>query len=161
MIHACKVCEAELGPWEALSCLSCDSNTRPIWSVTNSDAGVQILERGDGPLSVYDIQRGIHREFGKEVLRGSLAASISVDPRFCWAGKGLYGLYRHKLVPGPRNLAGDCQIFSLRPQRSADTSATFFFDEICGIPVSGPVIGERVNLRARSAVGWPVGLSSS
>lgn len=111
MIRACKVCGAELGPWEASSCLSCQGNTASIWSMANSDAGVRVLEREDAPLTVYDIQRGIRREFGKEVLRGSLAVSLSVDPRFCWAGKGLYGLYRHKLVPGPRNLAGIAKFF--------------------------------------------------
>lgn len=111
MIRACKVCGAELGPWEAPSCLSCQHNIPPIWRMTNSDAGVRVLEREDGPLSVYDIQRGIRREFGKELLRESLAVSLSVDPRFCWAGKGLYGLYRHKLVPGPRNLVGIAKFF--------------------------------------------------
>lgn len=79
--------------------------------MTNSDAGVRVLEREDGPLSIYDIQRGIRREFGKELLRRSLAVSLSVDLRFCWAGKGLYGLYRHKLVPGPRNLVGIAKFF--------------------------------------------------
>jgi hypothetical protein len=29
---------------------------------------------------------------------------LASDPRFCWAGKGIYGLYRHGLLPGPRNL---------------------------------------------------------
>ncbi len=58
-----------------------------------------------------DIQRGIHREFGKNIPRESLTASLSSDLRFCWAGKGLYGLYRHKLIPGPRNLAGIAGFF--------------------------------------------------
>jgi hypothetical protein len=31
-------------------------------------------------------------------------AALSPDRRFCWAGKGLYGLYRHGPLPGPRNL---------------------------------------------------------
>ena len=111
MIRVCIACGADLGPWEAPSCLSCQFNALLSWPIANSDAGVRILEREGGPLSIYDIQRGIRREFGKEVLRGSLTVSLSLDPRFCWAGKGLYGLYRHRLVPGPRNLAGVAKFF--------------------------------------------------
>jgi len=79
--------------------------------MTNSDAGVMILEREDTPVTVYDIQRGIHREFGRIVHRESLTTSLSGDLRLCWAGRGLYGLYRHKLIPGPRNLAGIAAFF--------------------------------------------------
>ncbi len=111
MIRSCNVCGAELGPWEASSCLSCQCDNPSVWTMANSDAGVRVLEKEEGPLTIYDIQRGIRREFGKDVLRGSLAVCISVDLRFCWAGRGLYGLYRHKFVPGPRNLAGIAKFF--------------------------------------------------
>ena len=111
MIRACNVCGAELGPWEASSCISCRHGSRSFYGVTNSDAGVMILERELRPVTVYDIQRGIHREFGKRIHKESLTTSLSGDIRLCWAGRGLYGLYRHKLIPGPRNLAGIAGFF--------------------------------------------------
>ena len=111
MIRACNVCGAELGPWEASSCISCGHSAQSFYGMTNSDAGVMILEREDTPVTVYDIQRGIHREFGRIVHRESLTTSLSGDLRLCWAGRGLYGLYRHKLIPGPRNLAGIAAFF--------------------------------------------------
>ena len=111
MIIECFVCGAELSPWVAAMCHSCQFSVPSNWYMGNPDAGVRILERSPGPLNIYDVQRGIRREFGWNVQRGSLAVSISADLRFCWAGKGLYGLYRHKLIPGPRNLAGIAKFF--------------------------------------------------
>ena len=37
--------------------------------------------------------------------------SLATDARFCWAGQGLYGLYRHRLLPGPRKLVGVAKFF--------------------------------------------------
>jgi len=53
-------------------------------------------------MSLYDIHRGIERELGWAPDRMSLNASVALDRRCCWAGRGLYGLWRHGLVPGPR-----------------------------------------------------------
>ena len=100
----CTLCRrGDLGPWETSPCPSVlAARGRPLG---NADAAVYVLERADGPLSIYDIQRGISREFGWEPHRPSLAVSAANDLRCCWAGKGLYALYRHGLIPGPRRLA--------------------------------------------------------
>jgi hypothetical protein len=65
---------------------------------------VVVLEASEAPVSLYDIQRGMIREFGWSPERMSLNATVALDPRCCWAGRGLYGLWRHGLVPGPRKL---------------------------------------------------------
>jgi len=59
-----------------------------------------VLEESDTALTVYDIKRSIRRDLGIDVSQETLQVSISGDRRFCWAGKGLYGLYRHGLIPG-------------------------------------------------------------
>lgn len=76
-----------------------------------SDLAVHALERSDRALTLYDIARVVRRDLGAAVNQSSLQVSISNDRRFCWAGRGLYGLYRHGLVPGPRNLAGVARVF--------------------------------------------------
>jgi hypothetical protein len=65
---------------------------------------VYVLEGALTPVSIYDIQRGIERELGRTPPRSSLNVSVANDRRCCWAGKGVYGLYRHGFIPGPRRL---------------------------------------------------------
>jgi hypothetical protein len=81
------------------------------WSLSTTDLAVYVLEESDTALTVYDIKRSIRRDLGIDVSRKTLQVSISSDRRFCWAGKGLYGLYRHGLIPGPRSLAGIARVF--------------------------------------------------
>ena len=87
-------------------CISCDPMYKLWWRPSNADLALQILETESGPISVYDVWRVMRRDFGGEPNQKSIGVSLASDLRFCWAGKGLYGLYRHKLIPGPRNLAG-------------------------------------------------------
>ena len=35
----------------------------------------------------------------------SINVALSSDKRFCWGGRSLYGLARHRLIPGARSLA--------------------------------------------------------
>ena len=60
------------------------------------DLALQVLEAESGPISIYDVCRGITREFGHEPNQKSIAVNLASDFRFCWAGRGLYGLYRHR-----------------------------------------------------------------
>lgn len=103
MIQKCKHCRAKLGPWEGEVCLKC-CPARSIFSWTVADLGVLVLEREAGPITAYDIRRIILRDYRRNVMPGSISVSLSVDKRFCWAGKSIYGLVRHRLLPGPRNL---------------------------------------------------------
>jgi hypothetical protein len=81
------------------------------WFLSTADLAVHVLEESDTALTVYDIQRSIRRDLGIDVSQEALQDGISGDRRFCWAGKGLYGLYRHGLIPGPRSLAGIARVF--------------------------------------------------
>lgn len=108
---ACSVCEAELSPWEGSRCVGHGLTKRDFRSLSNADIAVAALEQQSEPLSLYDIARVVERDHARTLYRPSLQVSLSSDWRFCWAGKGLYGLYRHRLVPGPRNLRGIGSLF--------------------------------------------------
>lgn len=106
MNKECFVCSADLSPWEGDVCISCSPDSRWVWNLSNSERALQVLESEDGPISVYDVYRSIKRKFGGDPSEYSINTSLASDPRFCWGGRGVYGLYRHGLLPGPRNLAG-------------------------------------------------------
>jgi hypothetical protein len=93
--RACPVCNASLVPFEDDTCVGC-SLTNPERVV---DRVMVTLETADEPLFIHDIQRSIEREYGYANWR-SVAVIVSQDPRPCWAGRGLYGLTRHGLIPG-------------------------------------------------------------
>ncbi len=107
--HCCDACGASMSPWEGEICLTCRLH-RPRW-LSNADAAVFLLEKEQSAVTTYDLVRGMRREFGWRIPKASLAVALSTDRRCCWAGRSLYGLYRHGLFPGPRNLAGIATIF--------------------------------------------------
>lgn len=98
----CCGCGAEIGPTEPPGCPA--HRRRLGQHLTNGDAAVLALEMADGPISLYDIRRTFQREFGWTPGELSLNATVAQDQRCCWAGRGIYGLWRHGLVPGPRRL---------------------------------------------------------
>lgn len=100
-----------MGPWETSPCPVQLRRARPHLRHSNADAAVFVLEGSDVPLHAYDIERGISRDLGQRVNRGSLNVSLANDRRFCWAGRGIYGLVRHELYPGPRNIGGIARFF--------------------------------------------------
>ena len=100
---ACENCDrVERGPWETDPCPT--TRVRRDLFLSQADLAVYVLEHARGPLSIYDIQRAIQRERGWEPQKASLTSSVATDLRCCWAGKGLYALYRHGFIPGPRRL---------------------------------------------------------
>lgn len=42
----------------------------------------------------------------------SILVWLSQDTRTCWAGRGIYGLYRHGLLPGARDLGSIAAVFA-------------------------------------------------
>jgi len=98
MIGTCDHCNAQRGPWEDAVCPV--MRTKHGWFLDTAYLAVHVLEESDTALTVYDIKRSIRRDLGIDVSQETLQVSISGDRRFCWAGKGLYGLYRHGLIPG-------------------------------------------------------------
>jgi hypothetical protein len=55
-------------------------------------------------IHARDFVRHAEQDHRTHFTTGTAVATLAVDPRFCWGGKGIYGLYRHGLLPGPRNL---------------------------------------------------------
>ena len=129
-IHRCEVCDALMSPWEEMSCLTCTLRN-PRW-LSNSDAALFLLEKEQHAVTTYDLVRGMRREFGWEVQRASMAAALSTDHRFCWAGPSMYGLYRHGLFPGPRNLAGIATIFLYSHREPMRTDVLSFAMQYAG-----------------------------
>ncbi len=107
MTARCPSCDAELGPAEdRAGCLTC----RKISPVTNPDLVVAVLEKAQVPLAYWDVKRLLDVE-GLRIHNGSLLASLSSDPRACWGGAGIYGLYPHGLLPGVRDLGSAATVF--------------------------------------------------
>ena len=108
MIGRCKRCNAELGPWEDdAGCVSCV----PPWRWTQADRAIAVLEGVEIPLFRWDIQREIRRNTGVHVGDSSLGTVLADDYRACWAGPGLYGLYRHGLLPGLRDIGSAAAVY--------------------------------------------------
>jgi hypothetical protein len=108
MISQCPYCGAELAPTEdPKGCLSC----RGASLRTNPDRVVAVLERADVPLAHWDVKRLVDSNGHRPVNRGSLLVWLATDQRACWGGPGIYGLYRHGLLPGVRDLGSAAAVF--------------------------------------------------
>jgi len=120
----CIGCQAEIGPSESAHCPT--SRRANGEYLSQRDMAVFALEASPAPLSIYDIQRSIQREFQFTPRRNSLCATLASDACCCWAGRGLYGLWRHGLLPGPRKLADLAQLILLSSQASLNLDELAF-----------------------------------
>ncbi|MFD0267711.1 hypothetical protein ACFVGY_14100 [Streptomyces sp. NPDC127106] len=100
-VDACPLCGARLSPCESNRC-GCRG---PRWP-SRPEIMYAIACSVRSPLHVRDFARLAQRDYGCGIAVPSANAVLSPDPRFCWAGQGTYGLYRHGPLPGPRNLEG-------------------------------------------------------
>lgn len=108
MISRCPHCRAELGPAEnRRGCLIC----RAARLTTNPDRVVAVLEESRSPLAYWDVKRLLEAQDGRRVHQGSLLVWLSADQRACWGGPGIYGLYRHGLLPFVRDLGAVAAVF--------------------------------------------------
>jgi hypothetical protein len=102
------VCSAPLGPAEdSRGCLTC----RGIRLWDSQDRIVAVLEAADSPLAHWDVKRMLESNGGRPVRKGSLMVWLATDPRTCWGGPGIYGLYRHRLLPGLRDMGSAAAVF--------------------------------------------------
>lgn len=106
----CAVCGVNLAPAELPHCFQCGRH-RPT---TIGDRALIVLEQATSPLSYWDIQRLLDRQLkSRSTNFRSLLGYLSRDLRICWAGKGMYGLYRHGLVPNVRGLGPAAEVHLL------------------------------------------------
>lgn len=107
MIGQCPHCGATLGPAESPhGCLLCQGAALQ----TNPDRVIGVLEEAGSPIAHWDVRRLLERDAGC-THPGSVQVWLSADPRACWGGPGVYGLYRHGLLPGPRDLGITAAVF--------------------------------------------------
>jgi hypothetical protein len=100
-MRRCLACKAELGPWEDDECRTCSG----AYNAAIRDRAISVLETADQPLAWWDVKRHLDREGRWDPVRPATTSQVLADdPRACWAGKGVYGLYRHGLLPGLRDL---------------------------------------------------------
>lgn len=56
------------------------------------------------PVKIHDVVRFVAPKYHGNP-KYSINVALSSSKRFCWGGRGLYGLARHGLIPGARSLA--------------------------------------------------------
>jgi hypothetical protein len=95
----CDRCSAILSPWEPADRCGCAGPLRP----SHPEVLYAVAASVSGPLRVQDFVRLADSQYGHRI--GQPSANVALgDRRFCWAGQGTYGLYRHGPLPGPRSL---------------------------------------------------------
>lgn len=108
----CSRCDAEISAWETreaellhVSPCWCDGLPRGV-SPTLANLAYSELCHADlaQPVKTHDVVRFVTTKY-KGNPRYSISVALSKDKRFCWGGRALYGLARHKLIPGARSLA--------------------------------------------------------
>ncbi len=101
LTRCCDECGSILAPWEVtLEGCACQGQK----SRTNADILYAVACTVNTPLPVHDYVRLAQQDFETFMTKSTALATIAPDPRFCWAGQGVYGLYRHGVLPGPRTL---------------------------------------------------------
>lgn len=97
--ECCSECGAELAAWERGRC-GCGI-TRPA---TTREALYGVACSSPEPLHARDFARLAEQDYGLNFQPNVATTVLANDLRFCWGGSGIYGLYRHGLIPGPRGL---------------------------------------------------------
>jgi len=100
-VTKCAACGAKLAPWERGQCACRGPRLETIREVLYA-----VACGASSPLHARDYVRNAARDYRFVLTEATAIASLAPDPRFCWAGRGLYGLFRHGPLPGPRTLLG-------------------------------------------------------
>lgn len=120
-LSVCDACEATLSTWEPNPC-ACVMN-RPH---NNTDITYFIATAATTPLHLRDYVRLAEVDFSRVMSQATANATIAPRPQFCWAGKGLYGLFRHGPLPGPRNLEEAARLLLTASESSLTLEAIEF-----------------------------------
>jgi hypothetical protein len=96
----CPACRSILSAWEPPERCACRGARRH----SHAEIMYAIACAAPGPLHVRDYVRLADADHRYRVDQATANTTLANDPRLCWAGSGIYGLYRHGPLPGPRNL---------------------------------------------------------
>jgi hypothetical protein len=108
----CSRCGADMSAWEvreaerrgATSCW-CEGVPPGVSRTLANVAYASLCDTNiSKPVKTHDVVRFVVPEYNGNP-RYSMPVALSSDKRFCWAGRALYGLARHGLIPGARSLA--------------------------------------------------------
>lgn len=123
MIGVCLHCASPLGPWEdSNGCQTCNGGVG--WSTT--DRAIAFLETSDTPLPYWDVKRAMDRRWSADHRPATVSQVLADDLRACWAGRGIYGLYRHGLLPGVRDLGRAAAVYIHASDRQLSTDEVSF-----------------------------------
>jgi hypothetical protein len=123
---------------------------------------VFVLEGATGPLSVYDIQRGIQNQFNRTSPTPSLNVSVANDLRCCWAGRGLYALYRHGFIPGPRRLVDVARVILISVDQPLEPEELAFVMKHMGYRFQDQSLINAINYSAEvGRDGWRFRLAAT
>lgn len=95
----CVDCGSALGVWELGRC-----GCRGPVGRSQADILYAVACSVAAPVHVRDLVRLAQLDHGRRIAEASAKVAVAGDRRFCWAGAGVYGLYRHGPMPGPRTL---------------------------------------------------------
>ena len=136
----CAACEAPLSEWEpnpcACLCLTPKNNADVMYAVACSVGA---------PVHVRDYVRLAYVDFTRRIDKATANAVIAPDPRFCWAGKGLYGLFRHGPLPGPRNLEEAARLLLCASNRQLTMGAIEYTLKSIGYRFTGASLSNAVS----------------
>ena len=105
-----------------------------------ADRAIAALECSALPLYRWDVQREVRRHQGVHLRASSLGSSLASDWRTCWAGPGLYGLYRHGLLPGVRDIGATAGVLIHVSDRSLTLDEVRFVMRFLGYRVTASSI---------------------
>jgi len=96
----------------------------------NPDRVVAVLENADVPLAHWDVRRLLESNLRRPVHPGSVQVWLNTDPRTCWGGPGIYGLYRHGLLPGIRDLGTAAATYIHASEAMSQDEARFVLQHV-------------------------------
>lgn len=146
---SCSSCRAVLSAWEYPGCSCRGPRCR-----TNQEVLYAIACEADAPLRTADFVRIAARDHGVHMGTGTATAVLAPDPRFCWAGRGLYGLYRHGPLPGPRNLEHAARVVLVAAGRPLDAEVVDYCLKQLGYRFSSGSLRNAVGRSASISWSW-------
>ncbi|MFE3941694.1 hypothetical protein ACFXPV_07435 [Streptomyces sp. NPDC059118] len=95
----CRWCAAPLSLWEVEECACRGPAGQRQQDLLYAAA---CMAGATQPVSRLKVM--VERRFDRDIPVKSALTALAADHRFCWAGPGRYGLFRHGPLPGPRTL---------------------------------------------------------